>query len=190
MMTIKSIVLAACAAFAMAGEFNGDGTFYGAGGNGAAGACFIQPGSMGIGVTVAMNGAQFPGSCGKCVRITGTGTGQGGVGSTPIYGPVYALVDNECPECHYGDIDMGLSGDGRWKINWDFVSCDEARSSYSVMPAPTDTAHWMKMLRGAQPVPAPSAVILEPGFMVTKEGIRPIEEVLAEAAESQKEGGN
>jgi hypothetical protein len=45
----------------------------------------------------------------SCVRITGTGAGNGAAGATPILGPLYAVVDNECPECHYGDIDLGLS---------------------------------------------------------------------------------
>lgn len=45
----------------------------------------------------------------SCVRITGTGNGNGAAGATPILGPLYAVVDNECPECHYGDIDLGLS---------------------------------------------------------------------------------
>ncbi len=29
-----------------------------------------------------------------------------------------AMVDNECPECAYGSIDLALTGDGRWKIEW------------------------------------------------------------------------
>jgi hypothetical protein len=28
-----------------------------------------------------------------------------------------------CPECQHGDIDLGLNGDGRWRIRWEFVSC-------------------------------------------------------------------
>ena len=28
------------------------------------------------------------------------------------------MVDNECPECAYGSIDLALTGDGRWKIEW------------------------------------------------------------------------
>jgi hypothetical protein len=39
------------------------GTFYGAGGNGERGACFVKPGETGVGVTVAMNAAQFDGAC-------------------------------------------------------------------------------------------------------------------------------
>ena len=29
-----------------------------------------------------------------------------------------AMVDNQCPECAYGSIDLALTGDGRWKIEW------------------------------------------------------------------------
>jgi hypothetical protein len=94
------------------------GTYYGAGGNGNRGACMISVG----GPTVAINQAQWAGgsNCGKCVRITGQGAGAG---ANPIYGPIYAIIDNECPECKFGDIDMGLNGDGRWRITWDFVPC-------------------------------------------------------------------
>jgi hypothetical protein len=98
------------------------GTFYGMGGAGAAGACMLRPGFNGVGTSVAINQAQWDGglTCGKCVRITGTGAG---LGMTPIKGPIFATIDNLCPECKYGDIDLGLGGDGRWQINWDFVPC-------------------------------------------------------------------
>lgn len=29
-----------------------------------------------------------------------------------------ALVDDQCPECAYGSIDLALTGDGRWKTEW------------------------------------------------------------------------
>jgi len=104
--------------------YEGDGTFYGAGGNGIHGACMLQPGFNGIDTTVAINHEQFEGgaACGRCLRVTGSGTGAG---MTPILGPIYATIDNECPECKHGDIDFGLSGDGRWNIQWDFISCNE-----------------------------------------------------------------
>jgi len=51
-------------------------------------------------------------------------TGQGaGAGGTPVFGPIYATVDNLCPECKIGDIDLGLGGDGRWEMQWNFVDC-------------------------------------------------------------------
>jgi len=112
--------------FCAVAAYDGDGTFYGMGGNGANGACMLQPGFNGVTTTVAMNHAQFENgaACGKCVRVTGYGEGSG---MTPILGPIYATVDNECPECKHGDVDLGLSGDGRWRIVWDYVSCEEAR---------------------------------------------------------------
>jgi len=102
--------------------YRGDGTFYGEGGNGANGACMLPPGTNGVHTTVAMNQAQFDGGsvCGKCVLLRGWGEGSG---MTPIIGPYCAIIDNLCPECKHGDIDMGLGGDGRWTIEWDFVSC-------------------------------------------------------------------
>lgn len=102
--------------------YEGDGTFYGAGGHGAEGACMLQPGFNNVAITAAMNREQYAGgaSCGKCVLITGKGEGSG---MTPIIGPILATIDNECPECKFGDVDLGLSGDGRWRITWDFVEC-------------------------------------------------------------------
>lgn len=102
--------------------FEGDGTFYGAGGHGAEGACMLTPGFNGVSTTVAINQNQWEGgmSCGKCVRIYPT---TRGIGITPIDNEIFATIDNLCPECLYGDIDIGLNGDGRWNIEWEFVPC-------------------------------------------------------------------
>ena len=122
-------------------SFEGDGTFYGNGGNGHFGACMLEPGFNNIGLTVAINREQFQDGmvCGKCVRIVGQGKG---LGMTPILGPLYATIDNECSECHYGDIDIGMDGDGRWKIQWDFIDCKSIMtktlpSNTTVPPNPT-----------------------------------------------------
>lgn len=103
-------------------SFDGDGTFYGDGGAGEKGACMLKRGFNGVATTVAMNKAQYDNgrSCGKCVTISGQGVG---LGQTPIIGPILATIDNECPECKFGDIDLGLGGDGRWRISWDFIDC-------------------------------------------------------------------
>ena len=57
-------------------------TFYGAGGNGQNGACMLPRGFNGVGVTVAINQAQWEGSgnCGKCikVRFSSLGVREGG----------------------------------------------------------------------------------------------------------------
>ena len=48
------------------------------------------------------------------------GSPQGdGLGTTPIPGAwTMAMVDNECPECAYGSLDLALEGNGRWKVEW------------------------------------------------------------------------
>lgn len=102
--------------------FRGDGTFYGEGGHGAEGACMLPRGFNGVATTVAINSEQWEnaGACGKCVLIEPS---QDGLGMTPIKESIKATIDNVCPECHHGDLDLGMSGDGRWKIQWSFVSC-------------------------------------------------------------------
>lgn len=104
--------------------FQGDGTYYGEGGAGEAGACMLPRNFNGIRNTVAINHAQFEDglACGKCVVIRGEGIG---LGTKPIYGPIYATIDNLCPECKDGDVDLGLAGDGRFRITWDFIPCVE-----------------------------------------------------------------
>jgi hypothetical protein len=134
MSSVKKIILSAFLFFfsllslpSIQGSSEGDGTFYGGGGAGAGGACMLPPGFNGVGLTVAVAPEAFASGagCGKCVKIWGEGSG---LGMTPIYGPFYATIDNLCPECKTGDIDFGLNGDGRWRIHWDYISCDEARS--------------------------------------------------------------
>ena len=39
-----------------------------------------------------------------------------------------AIIDNKCPECKYGDLDLGTSGNGRWPLSWKKIRCP-ARSS-------------------------------------------------------------
>jgi len=106
----------------MASGYYGEGTFYGAGGAGTNGYCQISAVSLGMSTTVAINPYQMEGgqSCGKCVEIFGKGEGSG---MTPIIGPYIAMIDNLCPECKDGDLDLGIQGDGRWKITWNFIDC-------------------------------------------------------------------
>eukprot|EP00952_Eustigmatos_sp_NYUAD-ZCMA_P009748 40240-Eustigmatos_ZCMA.PRE.1 len=56
-MLSKSLV--AASVLSLASAYSGDGTFYGAGGAGGSGACMLQPGFNGVGITVAMNVAQY-----------------------------------------------------------------------------------------------------------------------------------
>ncbi|GAA95472.1 uncharacterized protein L969DRAFT_58376 [Mixia osmundae IAM 14324] len=75
---------------ANSGSYSGSGTYYYQGGN--AGACgAVNSDSAYI---VAMNSAQFSGSCGKQVTIYSGGKS------------VTATVADECPTCGYGSIDL------------------------------------------------------------------------------------
>jgi len=109
--------------------YNGDLTFYGPGGAGANGACMLEVGFNGIGNTVAMNPHQYENgaACGKCIMIYPS---TSGLGMTPVVEPIFATIDNLCPECKYGDVDIGLSGDGRWQSTWEFVSCHESNRKH------------------------------------------------------------
>jgi len=129
MLLLLRAFLGLCACFLVGvgnGQFTGDGTFYGHGGAGKNGACMLNTGFNGVATTVALNPVHYANgqACGKCIKAWGQGDG---VGMTPFKGPVYATVDNLCPECKAGDVDFGIGGDGRWKIQWNFVGCEEAR---------------------------------------------------------------
>jgi hypothetical protein len=86
----------------------------------------LEVGFNGIENTVAMNPFQYEngGACGKCIVIYPS---TSGIGMTPIDNQIFATIDNLCPECKDGDVDIGLSGDGRWQSTWEFVSCAHAR---------------------------------------------------------------
>jgi len=103
-------------------SFEGQATFYQIQPRSEFGACMLPKNFNNISNTVAMNAPQYENGlvCGKCVLIHPKGTG---IGMTPIVEPIFATIDNECPECNFGDIDIGLPGDGRWEIKWDFVPC-------------------------------------------------------------------
>lgn len=34
-----------------------------------------------------------------------------------------AIVDDECPECLQGDLDLGEVGSGRWPVDWQMIQC-------------------------------------------------------------------
>ena len=109
--------------------YSGELTFYGPGGAGASGACMLEVGFNGIGTTVAMNPFQYDngGACGKCVVIFPS---ISGIGMTPIVEKIYATIDNLCPECKFGDVDIGLGGDGRWQSSWEFINCSDINRKY------------------------------------------------------------
>lgn len=126
--SLPSMVTAAASSYYT--QYSGDGTYYGqtSGGN-----CVLRnpvPAMYAGMVPVAMNGPQYENSdlCGACLRVTGTGAGSG---ANPITGTFYAYVDDKCPECKWGDIDLGKSGDGRWSVSWELVPCDTYGSPIS-----------------------------------------------------------
>ncbi len=97
--------------------FTGEGTFYGYGGGGNC--SFPTPTSPVL--TGAMNELQYDGSmtCGACVEVTGN------------KGSLVIRIEDRCPECQYGDIDLSEEAfpyiddkiNGRVPISWKFVPC-------------------------------------------------------------------
>jgi len=78
-----------------------------------------------------MNIFQYNGSvvCGMCLMVTGNGTGSG---SNPIVGTFKAFVNDLCPTCSYGSLDLGTGLDGKWLISWIAVDC-EVKSNVQYM---------------------------------------------------------
>lgn len=68
------------------------------------------------GMRVALNNPQFNNgaNCGRTLMFRGTTTGCTTCGMNPISTAWQkGQVTNLCPECKYGDLDMGIAGDGR-----------------------------------------------------------------------------
>lgn len=120
---LAAAALALAAAPAAVTGFAGELTYYGAGqdSRGACGGNRLPTGPGGI-ATVAINSPQWNGGelCGRCIKVTSNGVGAG---ANPPQTFFYAAINNLCPECHYGDIDLAANGDGRWKVEWEFVDC-------------------------------------------------------------------
>lgn len=88
------------------------------------GACGIEmpPELKGMNFSVAMNQPQYNiGTCGMCVEMKADGSGAGG---NRLNGTYRAFVNNVCPECPWGNLDIGEHGDGRWGITWKAIPCD------------------------------------------------------------------
>jgi expansin len=86
------------AALATAAAFNGDATYYsGAGKGGACTSDYVPAGFK----TVALNAPQYANGamCGACISLSFNDPAVGKVS-------VNAIVDNLCPECKHGDLDM------------------------------------------------------------------------------------
>ena len=101
-------------------QIYGDGTYYG-----SASHIFMPPEYEGkVDARVALNNPQHRmGAYGMCIKVKGSGKGQGGQGSTPITTERLVYVADVCPECAWGDIDFAIASDGRWEIDWHAVEC-------------------------------------------------------------------
>jgi len=112
-------------------SFEGKATFYQIQPRGEMGSCNLKRNFNGVGLTVAINAVQYEEGnvCGRCVSINGLGRG---IGTTKLDKTYFATIDNVCAECPYGNLDLGMQGDGIWDITWSFVPCDRhLRGNYS-----------------------------------------------------------
>ena len=55
------------------------------------------------------------------------------------------VLCNRCPECSFGDVDLNLNGDGRWKIEWHAVPCNvgDSKLKYSIV---VSTYYWFSLV--------------------------------------------
>lgn len=85
---------------------------------------YVPPGFT----TVALNAPQYArgAGCGMCVYacFDNLELGQG-------ERCFKAIVDDECPECASGDLDLGESGSGRWHVDWKVIQCPSSPLMFS-----------------------------------------------------------
>jgi len=80
---------------------------------------------------VAINPTYFAGSlgCGMCISLKGTGSGSG---ANPVSSSaVTYFVSDLLPSGGAGDIDLGISGDGKWGVSWKAVPCPVGSAKFS-----------------------------------------------------------
>lgn len=114
---LTSVLLPGAAGAGLFDQHQGRATFYGYGGGGH---CSLPVPDM---LTAAMNHTDYTGSqaCGACAEVTNANTGQS----------VTVRIDDECPECAPGDIDLsepaftqiGPREAGILPITWHYVAC-------------------------------------------------------------------
>jgi len=107
--------------FADTTEHSGDGTFYSYGGGGNC--SFPKDDAL---LTVAMNAVDYDGSaaCGAMIKVTSQNTGAS----------VNVRVDDQCPECKKGDVDLDQKAfaqidsisEGRIPVTWHYIANDQA----------------------------------------------------------------
>ncbi|SHO59042.1 expansin EXLX1 family cellulose-binding protein [Vibrio quintilis] len=108
-------------ALADTSEHYGEGTFYGYGGGGNC--SFPKDDSI---LTVAMNAVDYDGSaaCGAVIEVTSENTGAS----------VIVRVDDQCPECKKGDLDLDQKAfakidsipEGRIPVKWHYIANNQA----------------------------------------------------------------
>ncbi|CAM9416936.1 unnamed protein product, partial [Hapterophycus canaliculatus] len=103
-------------------EYSGEGTYYGETTEGNCAYGGDVPGMYSGMIPFALNAPQYGDSlmCGACLEGTASGVGEG---ATPFPSTFKGFITDQCPECASGDLDMSVSGDGRWDIEWKFVPC-------------------------------------------------------------------
>ncbi len=116
-----SVITYASIAHADSSTHMGEGTFYGYGGGGNC--SFPNPENM---LTAAMNATDYAGSaaCGGVIVVTNEDTGLS----------VTVRVDDQCPECAEGDVDLDQAAfeeiadivTGRIPINWHYIANNQA----------------------------------------------------------------
>lgn len=164
---------------AAAANFEGDGTYYGD--NGWAGYCAGNMPNAGkawppasYGTRVALNSPQFGphgtvAPCGRKLMFRGTGSGSGGNPISTSWQP--GIVTNLCPECKYGDLDLGVAGDGRWGIEWYWLDDGNSDAASNKVESTSETravVPVVKVTKKATPkatkkaTPKPTARVLSP----------------------------
>jgi hypothetical protein len=114
-------------------------------------------GFQGVTRTIAVNADQYGGSaaCGMCAEVWGSGKMcAGGVqgpdcGLGQDYNAVkdkfLAVVTDELWERGYGDIDIGVAGDGKYPVQWKPVACPWAKTNARIVLHEGANAAYMKV---------------------------------------------
>lgn len=107
--------------------------------------------------TIAVNADQFGGSaaCGMCVEVWGSGKMcDGGVQGhdcglgqqhNAIQEKFLAVVTDELWERGYGDIDIGVHGDGKYPVKWKPVRCPWTKANVRMVLHAGANNHFLKV---------------------------------------------
>ncbi|CAN0259808.1 unnamed protein product, partial [Pylaiella littoralis] len=95
---------------------------------------------------VALNGPQYDDSllCGSCIE----GEFPQGSSGNAIPDTYMAYVSDKCPECVEGDLDFGISGDGRLLVDWKLVPCPGESTSFHFEGS--NGYYWKVQVRGTE----------------------------------------